>query len=310
MGDTRSIDLNSLDTLQGKVIFPTSNDKHVLSQEYETVIKEPEYKLLGFLNNYSYSAVSGYLAKDNLKGNRIAEIYLDVDHGYFYEGLSFMYFTNDKSLYCVDQNLNILWKKDFDDYIRNVTVDMYGSCYILFKNSRLILKYLKTGEEVLYLLESEDVTKEQRLYSSFVTTGSGYLYVIGSSFYDYNKVTSFIDLYDTRKGELVDHQILFSEKNVKTDDPYYEFYDIRSYGDYIYIYGKQFIKKVNLKMDFLVRNSFLITNPCIIANIQNSINNKANNTNIGYKRNNKPKMPNTCLPRGIRIPPPLLCKEH
>ena len=248
MSDTRSIDLSSLDILQGKMIFPTSNNKHVLSQEYERVIREPEYKLLGFLNNYSYSAVSGYLAKDNLDGNRIAEIYLEVDHGYFYEGLNLMYFTNDKTLYCIDENLDILWKKEFDDYIRNVTVDMYGSCYILFKNSRLILKYLKTGKEVLYLLDSEDVTKEQRLYASYITTGSGYLYVIGSSFYDYNRVTSFIDLYDTRKGELVEHQILFEEKNVKVDDPYYEFYNIRSYGDFIYIYGKQFIMKVNLKM--------------------------------------------------------------
>ena len=231
MSDTRSIDLSSLDILQGKVVFPTSNNKHVLSQDYERVIREPGYKLLGFLNNYSYSAVSGYLAKDNIDGNRIAEIYLEVDHGYFYEGLNLMYFTNDKTLYCVSENLDILWSKEFDDYIRNVTVDMYGSCYILFKNSRLILKYLKTGEEVLYLLDSEDVSKEQRLYASYITTGSGYLYVIGSSFYDYNRVTSFIDIYDTRKGELKEHQILFEEKNVKVDDPYYEFYNIRSYGD-------------------------------------------------------------------------------
>ena len=242
------IDLNNLDILHNKIVFPTSNEKHVLSQEYETVIREPEYKLLGFLYNYSYSAVSGYLAKDNLKGNRIAEILLDVDHGYFFEGLKFMYFTHDKTLYCIDQNLDILWEKEFDDYIRTVSIDIYGSCYILFKNSRLILKYLKTGEEVLYLLNSEDVTKEQRLYKTFITPGSGYMYVIGSSFYYYNQVTSFIELYDTRKGEIIDRQILFQAKNVKTDDPYYEFYDIRSYGDYMYIYGKQFIKKVNLKM--------------------------------------------------------------
>ena len=73
MSDTRSIDLNSLDILQGKVVFPTSNNKHVLSQDYETVIREPEYKLLGFLNDYSYSAVSGYLAKYNLNGNIIVK---------------------------------------------------------------------------------------------------------------------------------------------------------------------------------------------------------------------------------------------
>lgn len=248
MGDTRSIDLNSLNILQGKTVYQTSNTKHVLSEDYERVIREPEYKLLGFLNNYSYSFVSGYLAKDNDEGDRVAEIYLEVDHGYFYEGLKFMYFTKDKTLYCIDENLDILWKKEFDDYIRSVSVDVYGNCYIVFKNSRLILKYNKKGEEVLYLLESEDVTKEQRLYASFLNQGNGYLYVIGSSFYEYNRVTSFIDLYDTRKGELIDHQILFEEKNVKTDDPYYEFYNIRSYGDYIYIYGKQFIKKVNLKM--------------------------------------------------------------
>lgn len=248
MADTRSIDLDSLDILHNKVVFPTSNDKHVLAQEYETVIREPEYKLLGFLNDYSYSAASGYLTKDNLNGNRIAEILLDIDHGYFFEGLNFMYFTNDKTLYCIDENLNILWQKEFDDYIRSVSIDMYGSCYILFKNSRLILKYNKLGEQILYLLNSEDVTKEQRLYKTFITPGSGFMYVIGSSFYGYNRVTSFIDLYDTRKGDIIERQILSEAKNVKTDDPYYEYYDIRSYGDYIYIYGKQFIKKVNLKM--------------------------------------------------------------
>ena len=137
MGDTRSIDLNSLDILQGKIVFPTSSDQHVLSQDSEMVIREPEYKLLGFLNDYSYSSVSGYLAKDNIKGNRIAEILLEVDHGYFFEGLKFMYFTHDKTLYCVDENLDILWQKDFDDYIRSLSIDIYGSCYILFKNRSL-----------------------------------------------------------------------------------------------------------------------------------------------------------------------------
>lgn len=248
MMDTRTIDLNSLNVLQNKVVFPTSNNKHVLSQENEFVIREPEYKLLGFLNDYSYSSVSGYLAKDTMDGDRIAEILLDVDHGYFFEGLKIMYFTYSRTIYCIDENLNILWEKEFGDYIRSVSVDIYGSCYIIFKNSRLILKYLKNGEEVLYMLDSEDVTKEQRIYKTFITPGSGYMYVIGSSFYGYNRVTSFIDLYDTRKGEMIERQILFEAKNVKTDDPYYEFYDIRSYGDYIYIYGKEFIKKINLKM--------------------------------------------------------------
>ena len=248
MNDSRSINLNNLDILQGKVIFPTSNENHILSQEYQTVIRESEYTLLGFLNNYSYSSISGYLTKDTLEGNRIAEILLDIDHGYFFEGLKFMYFTHDKTLYCIDENLDILWQKEFDDYIRSVSVDVYGNAYIIFKNSRLILKYNKLGEQILYLLDSEDVTKEQRLYKTFITPGGGYMYVIGSSFYEYNKVTSFIDLYDVRKGSLIDHQILFEDKNVKVDDPYYEYYDIRQYGDYIYIYGKQFIKKINLKM--------------------------------------------------------------
>ena len=248
MVDTRSIDLNSLDILHNKVVFPTSNDKHVLAQQYESVIREPEYILLGFLNNYSYSFISGYLAKNTLDGNRIAEILLDVDHGYFFEGLKIMYFTKDKTLYCIDENMNIIWKKDFDDYIRSVTMDIYGSAYIIFKNSRLILKYLKTGEDVLYLLQGEDPSKNQRLYKTFITPGSGYMYVIGSSFYDYNKVSSYIDFYDTRKGDILEHQILFDAKNVKEDDPYYEFYDIRQYGDYIYIYAKEFIKKINLKM--------------------------------------------------------------
>ena len=248
INDTRSIDLQSLEILQDTVVFPTSDNEHVLSQKYEKVIREPEYKILGFLNDYSYSACSGYLTKDSLNGTRIAEIFLDVDHGYFFEGLNFMYFTNDKTLYCIDTNLDILWEKEFDDYIRSVSVDIYGSCFVIFKNSRLILKYLKNGEEVLYLLNSDDVTKEQRIYKSFITPGSGYMYIIGSSFYNFERVTSFIDLYDTRKGDLLEHQTLFESKGVKLDDPYYEFYDIRVYGDYIYIYGKEFIKKINLKM--------------------------------------------------------------
>lgn len=248
MIDTKSINLDSIETLQGKVLFPTSNSQYLLAQEFQTAIREPEYKLLGFLNNYSYAAVSGYLAKDTLDGRRIAEIYLEVEHGYFFEGLSIMYFTYDKTLYCINSELEILWQKTFDDYIRTVTMDIYGSAYILFQNSRLILKYLSSGEEVLYILDSDDPSKEQRLYKTFITPGSGYMYVIGSSFYEYNRVTSFIDLYDTRKGQLIDHQILFEHKNVKIDDPYYEYYDIRVYGDFMYIYGKEFIKKINIKM--------------------------------------------------------------
>lgn len=248
MREDKSINLDNIESLQGKVLFPTSNSQYILSREYQTVIREPEYKLLGFLNNYCYSSVSGYLAKDTLDGRRIAEIYLEVEHGYFFEGLNIMYFTYGKTLYCINSELEILWKKTFDDNIRNISIDIYGSAYILFENSRLILKYLNTGDEVLYILDSDDPTKDQRLYKSFITNGGGYMYVIGSSFYDYNRVISFIDLYDIRKGELIDHQILFEHKNVKTDDPYYEYYDIRVYGDYIYIYGKEFIKKINIKM--------------------------------------------------------------
>lgn len=247
--DTRSIDLTSLNALQDKVVYKTTNEKHVLAQDVERTIREPEFTLLGFLNGYSYSSASGYLAKETLKGQRISQILLDVEHGYFYEGLNVMYFTGGKYIYCVDESLHILWEKELNDYIRSISMDFYGNAYINFVNSRLILKYNKKGEQLLYLLDSEDVTKEQRIYKTFITPGSGFMYLIGSSFYDYEKVDTFIDVYDTRKAEIIERQFLYKEiKHVKEDDPYYEFYDIRVIGDYIYLYGKQYIMKVNLKL--------------------------------------------------------------
>ena len=192
--DDRSIDLKNLDVLQDKIVYHTSNDKHVLAQDVERIIKEPEFTLLGFLNGYSYSSVSGYLTKDTLKGERIAQIDLEVEHGYFYEGLDIAYFTYGKTVYLVDENLDIRWYKEFNDYIRSISLDFYGNAYIIFMNSRLILKYDKNGNELLYMLDSEDVTRDQRIYKTFITPGSGFMYLIGSAFYDYNRVDTFIDV--------------------------------------------------------------------------------------------------------------------
>ena len=65
MIDNKSINLDSIETLQGKVVFPTSNSQYILSREFQT-IREPEYKLLGFLNNYSYSQLLDILLKIHL----------------------------------------------------------------------------------------------------------------------------------------------------------------------------------------------------------------------------------------------------
>lgn len=233
--------------LQGKTVYDTDNETYVLDQLYEKNIIDPQYKILGFQNNYMYVKTSEYLMRCSLYGVMICQMRLNVEYGAFYEGLNFMYFYLNKTVYKVNENFNIEWEKTFDDIIQSITLDMYGSLYIIFKNSRTIRKLINTGKEVLYLSESDDVTKKCKLYTLFITSGGSFLFVIGSEFGN-DHVESFIDKYNTRTGKRIERQILLSEDNVSEYDDYYSYNKIAVEGDYIYIFSNQYIQKVNIKM--------------------------------------------------------------
>lgn len=234
--------------LDGKDIYDTSNEKYVLSRDFEKIIVSPEYKILGFLNDYIYSSSGEYLVKSNINGKDIAEVKLNIDHASFYEGLSIFYAYIDNILYQVSENLEIKWSKSFQSNIQDVVVDGLGNLYIIFESSRAIRKFLKDGTDLLYIDNSDDVTKTVKLYKQFITKGGGWLYILGSQYWDYdNKVEVFIDKYDTRKGIKIERQIIDYNSNVSTEDPLYEFINFYIKGDYIYIYGKQYIRKINIK---------------------------------------------------------------
>ena len=65
---------------------------------------------------------------------------------------------------------------------------------------------------------------------------------------DYNnKAQSFIDKYDARTWERVDRQIFTYAENIDIDDPEYAYDSFKVIGDYIYIYAKHYISKINIK---------------------------------------------------------------
>ena len=243
-----AVSINEIDALQNKQIYETSNEKIVLSRDYEKIIHQPQYSILGFLNGYMYSSTSSYLSKNTLDGNAIADVKISVEHASFYEGLTYFYAWYDNILYKINQNLEIEWTLELEEEIQSVTVDVKGSFYVIGKTSRDIRKYLDSGVEIAVIDGSDDPTKEVRLYSCFVSKGSGWVYVIGTEFWDYNnKCQSFIDKYNTRTWEKVERQIITSADNVEVDDPQYAYDSFYVIGDYIYIYAMQYISKINIK---------------------------------------------------------------
>ena len=56
------INLEDLEVLKDKVIYNTSNDEYVLYQKNQRSLSAVDYRLLGFLNGYSYSYEDPYLA--------------------------------------------------------------------------------------------------------------------------------------------------------------------------------------------------------------------------------------------------------
>lgn len=249
------INLEDLEILKDKVIYNTNNDEYVLYGKDEHILSSIDYKLLGFLNDYSYSYSDHYLVKSTIDQIEISRIYIDIEDGSFLEGLNYMYFYKGNTIYQISENLDINWSLSFDDDIRNITIDSYGDIYILFKNSRVIRKYSNEGEYIYYLNNSDSPDKHSRLYTAYVSKGCGHLYVIGSDFWD-NKVRSHIDHYDTRKCEIIDRQVICEYDNVELDDDYFSYKDIHVNGDYIYIYANNYIECINAKLRSIWRYDF------------------------------------------------------
>lgn len=244
-----------------KYVWSESEDKSkVLKKDFEKIIHSPEFRVLGFLNGYMFASEGIFLSKSTLDGKEIAKISIDVDHGTFYEGCKFFYIWHDNVLTKVSQNLEIDWSYEFDLNIKSVTTDCKGDCYILFEQSRTIRKFLSTGEDYLYIDGSDDSTKEIVIHDIFVTKGAGWLYVLGTEYWDYNnKAKIFIDKYNTRTWVKTDRLELYENKNISIGHPDYTFKELTLSGDYYYLVGNSGLYKVNIKgMEFwrkLVSNS-------------------------------------------------------
>ena len=106
-----SISLNDINSLKNKKIYQTSNEKIVLTKDYEKIIHSPEYTILGFLNDYMYSSTGTYLVKSTLDGEMIAEIKIELEHATFTQGNTFFYAWINNILYKITQNMEISWSK-------------------------------------------------------------------------------------------------------------------------------------------------------------------------------------------------------
>lgn len=243
-----SISLNDINSLKDKKIYQTSNEKIVLTKDYEKIIHSPEYTILGFLNDYMYSSTGTYLVKSTLDGEMIAEIKIELEHATFTQGNTFFYAWINNILYKITQNMEISWSKEFEDDIQSAVMDVKGDVYVVFKSLRDIWKFSDDGENIGYIDGSDDPTKNVRLFNIYVSSGAGWVYIVGTEYWDYDqKASSFIDKYNARTWERLDRIIISSNQYVSEEDPLYKYDNIFVCGDYIYIYAKQYISKINLK---------------------------------------------------------------
>ena len=167
-----AVTINDIEALKNKQIYETSNEKVVLSRDYEKIIHSPQYTILGFLNGYMYVSKVSYLSKNTTDGNEIASIKVEVKHASFKEGLTFFYAYSDNIVYKITQNLEIEWEKEFEDEIQSITTDMRGDFYVTGVTSRDIRKYDSNGNEIVIIDGSDDPTKDVKLFYCFVSSGA------------------------------------------------------------------------------------------------------------------------------------------
>ena len=243
-----AVSVSDITGLKNKKVYNTSNEQIVLTKDYEKIIHSPEYTILGFLNGYMYASKGIYLAKCTTDGESIAEIKIELKHATFSQGSSFFYAWIDNILYKITENIEIGWSKEFQDDIQSAVMDVKGSVYVVFKSGRNIYKYLDDGSELAYIDGSDDPSKDVKLFNVFVSKGAGWLYAIGTEYWDYdNKALSFIDKYNIRTWERIERIELCSNTTVSEDDLMYHYDTFFVLGDYIYLYAMQYISKINIK---------------------------------------------------------------
>ena len=243
-----AVSVSDITGLKNKKVYNTSNEQIVLTKDYEKIIHSPEYTILGFLNGYMYASKGIYLAKCTTDGESIAEIKIELKHATFSQGSSFFYAWIDNILYKITENIEIEWSKEFQDDIQSAVMDAKGSVYVVFKSGRNIYKYLDDGSELAYIDGSDDPSKDVKLFNVFVSKGAGWLYAIGTEYWDHdNKALSFIDKYNVRTWERIERIELCSNTNVSEDDLMYHYDTFFVLGDYIYLYAMQYISKINIK---------------------------------------------------------------
>lgn len=232
-----------------RYVYPTSDDMDkVLKQDFEKVVHSPEFKVLGFLGDYMYTAEGIFLCKLTLNGSTIVKTYTEVQHAAFNQECKFFYAWMDDTLYKVSKDLDILWTRTFDLYIKTIEMDCRGDCYIVFENSATIRKILSNGDDALFIDGADDPTRDIIIHDIFVTKGGGWLYILGSEFWDFdNKARVFIDQYNTRTWNKDNHLELYKKANVSANHPDYTFNEFVLSGDYYYLYGKNTLYKINVK---------------------------------------------------------------
>ena len=69
-----AVNISDIEALKDKQVYETSNEKVVLSRDFEKIIHSPQYVILGFLNGYMYTSTTSYLSKSTIDGNEISSI--------------------------------------------------------------------------------------------------------------------------------------------------------------------------------------------------------------------------------------------
>lgn len=225
--------------------LPTSSDKYFINEEYSMIFRDPEFKILGFIDNFMYVYTDNYVSKYTDNGKLISKIRLEIQHGTFDRNVSYMYLFCDKTVYKVSKNLDIEWEITLDDYIRFIKMDTVGNLFILFQNSRNILKYNKDGKQIMMLNVSDDTNT--KIYRIYISEGRSIMYIIGSTFKN-NSCECFVHKYNLYKCILMETMTLCTIPNVLPNDETYEFTDIFVKGEYIYLKTKDTIQRVNLKL--------------------------------------------------------------
>ena len=243
-----AVSVSDIAGLNDKKVYETSNEKIVLTKDYEKIIHSPLYTILGFMNGYMYSSNSVYLAKSTTDGEEIAQLKVELEHATFSEGSTFFYAWSANMLYKITQNLEIDWSKEFETDIQSAIMDVKGCVYVISVSSRDIRKYAPDGEEIAYIDGSDNPTRDVKLFNAFISKGAGWFYVIGSEYWDYdNKESSFIDKYNARTWEKLERIEIASGTYISQEDQRYHFDNFFIVGDYIYIYALQYISKINIK---------------------------------------------------------------